>query len=160
MLWQFEGGEPESCPLTALENASGETLVLPVEQDCKKALQLFACQCILEVLDRWDTPGIVHQYLKTGEGSIQTIVQSAQRITLKEIEEPAARDAALHAARAKQALDLITLLAELLVPVPNDLRERFEEERRIRYEHPQLHPLYLGQWWAKELPGLEYIEQL
>ncbi len=59
-----------------------------------------------------------------------------------------------------QTFNLVKVLSHRIVPVPDHLVARLEEFRRLRYETPELLPLYLGQWWKKGLSGLDLIEGL
>ncbi len=58
----------------------------------------------------------------------------------------------------RQRQRLFILLAPFIVPLPETLQARLDEDRRLKFEAPSLRLLYLGHWWEKELPGLEYIE--
>ncbi len=70
LVWKFDRGEAKTCPLEALYTAPTSTLRLPVEVDCKDALQGFARQCALDVVGLWNAPEVVQRYLETGDASI------------------------------------------------------------------------------------------
>ncbi len=47
--------------------------------DCSEVLRKFARVCALEVVDKWDAPQVVIDYLKTGDESIRPAAWSAAR---------------------------------------------------------------------------------
>ncbi len=100
LLWQFEGGEAQECPLQALESAVGSKLILPVEIDCEDVLRLFARQCALDVIHTWDAPDVVREYLETGKESLRTAAGSAARDAARDAVRDAAGSAARSAARS------------------------------------------------------------
>ena len=64
--------------------------------DATEVLRAFARQCALDVIDKWDAPAIVREYLETSDESKRAAVREAAR----EAAWDAARDAARAAARA------------------------------------------------------------
>jgi len=62
--------------------------------DCERLLHQFARQCALDVIDLWDAPQIVRDYLQSGDESIRATAQAAAW---------AARDAAWAAWAAARA---------------------------------------------------------
>ncbi len=190
-LWQFDGGEPNQCPLEALETAQGDNLLQPAVIDCGDLFRIFARQCALDVLHLWDVPDTVREYLETGDELLRSFAHDAvQNATTKSTafspkwsamwcvtRDPTIAPAystarntawavawihteirAKNAARARQSQRLTTLFAAQICPVPQRLKTRLEEHRRIRYEPPELLPLYPGTSWSATLPGLDLIE--
>ncbi len=102
LLWQFEGGYPHEFPLEALYSAASSNLRQPVRIDCEEALGLFARQCALDVIHLWDAPGVVHQYLETGDESLRStanaIALNCTREEARDAVKSAARNAAWYAA--------------------------------------------------------------
>ncbi len=48
--------------------------------DIEDTLRAFARQCALDVIDRWDAPDVVRNYLETGDESIRQDAKSAARV--------------------------------------------------------------------------------
>jgi hypothetical protein len=61
--------------------------------DATDLLRTFARQCALDVIDRWNAPDVVRQYLETGEESLREAAEDAARSAAR-----AAADAATWAA--------------------------------------------------------------
>lgn len=62
--------------------------------DATDTLRSFARLCALDVIDKWDTPSIVRQYLEAGDESIRDAAMEAARAAAS----PSARAAAMEAA--------------------------------------------------------------
>jgi hypothetical protein len=71
------------------------TAILPVEKT-NALLQDFARWCALQVIDLWDAPDVVREYLTTGDESLSEAARAAASTS-------AARAAAMAAARAARA---------------------------------------------------------
>jgi hypothetical protein len=128
--WEVFEGECVVCesglhasrdPFDALRYAPGQTLRLVevddivTEQDdklvCKRRrtvkqidatvlLDRFARQCALDVIDLWEAPAVVRQYLETGDESIRSATQEAARSATRAAARSATRAAARDAAAA------------------------------------------------------------
>ena len=71
IVWQFEGGVPSQDPLEALGSAETHHLVSPVSIDLGDELDGFARWCALKVAHRWDAPGVVLEWLSTGNENLR-----------------------------------------------------------------------------------------
>jgi hypothetical protein len=73
--------------------------------DATDLLRTFARQCALDVIDMWDAPAVVRQYLETGDESLRKAARAAVRDAARAaardaVVRDAVRDAARDAARA------------------------------------------------------------
>ena len=67
--------------------------------DATEVLHAFARKCALDVIDKWDAPAVVREYLETGDESKRAAVRAAVRSAAREAAWAAVRDAAWEAAR-------------------------------------------------------------
>ena len=77
--------------------------------DAGHVLRAFARKCTLDVIDFWNPPPVVVDFLKTGDECLRAAARDAARIAARDAAW-AARDAARAAARAKQNRRLIQML--------------------------------------------------
>ena len=68
--------------------------------DAEHTLWVFARKCALDVVDLWDAPNVVRQYLETGDKTIKDAAKDAARDDAWDDAWDAAKDAAGAAARA------------------------------------------------------------
>ena len=89
--------------------------------DASETLRGFARWCALSVIDKWDAPQVVRDYLETGDESIRdaaraaawTAAGAAAWAAARDAARAAARDAARAAARDAQNAELEARLMEL-----------------------------------------------
>ena len=67
--------------------------------DATEVLHAFARKCALDVIDKWDAPAVVREYLETGDESKRAAARAAVRSAAREAAWEAAREAAWEAAR-------------------------------------------------------------
>ena len=70
--------------------------------DATEVLHAFARKCALDVIDKWDAPAVVREYLETGDES--------KRAAAREAAREAARAAAWEAAREAQNKRLLQMI--------------------------------------------------
>ena len=68
--------------------------------DATEVLRAFARKCALDVIDKWDAPAIVREYLETSDESKRAAARDAARKAAWAAAWEAARDAAWEAVRA------------------------------------------------------------
>ena len=68
--------------------------------DCSDALRKFARLCALEVVDKWDAPQVVIDYLKTGDEAIRSAAESAAWSAVRAASRSDAESATESAARS------------------------------------------------------------
>jgi hypothetical protein len=66
----------------------------------KSTCREFARWCALQVIDLWDAPDVVREYLETGNEEIRCAARAAARASMRAAAGAAARDAARAAARS------------------------------------------------------------
>jgi len=67
--------------------------------DVSHTLRAFARSCALDVIDLWDAPDVVRQYLETGDETLRDAAWAASRDASGAASRDASRDAAWNAAR-------------------------------------------------------------
>ena len=67
--------------------------------DATEVLHAFARKCALDVIDKWDAPAVVREYLETGDESKRAAVREAAWEAARDAAWEAARDAARAAVR-------------------------------------------------------------
>ena len=82
--------------------------------DATETLRYFARWCALSVIDQWDAPQVVRDYLMTGDEKLRAAAGDAARAAAGAAAWAAARDAARAAAWDAQNTELERLLNELL----------------------------------------------
>ena len=75
---------------------SGPTSVV----DAEDTLRAFARRCVLDVIDLWDAPDVVREYLETGDEDLRSAAEAATRAATWAAARNAAWDAARDATRA------------------------------------------------------------
>jgi hypothetical protein len=84
------------------KQASSKRTYLAGGVDISPVLREFARSCALDVIDQWDAPDVVVQYLETGDETLRDAAQSAAWYAAWSVAESAAWYAARSAAQSAQ----------------------------------------------------------
>ncbi len=103
--------------LTGADKVCASERTVIAMADATETLRAFARACALDVIDKWDAPAVVREYLETGNESLRKAARSAARSAWPAWPAWSAEAAARSAARpawSKQNTRLEAMLLELL----------------------------------------------